>query len=72
MKLERRNVGDLLVAMADVEATHVVYVELNREEESRFYNTGTGISDAQRIVVEVRRLQAQKDSKSPLEDLQLQ
>jgi len=58
--------------MADVEATHVVYVELNREEESRFYNTGTGISDAQRIVVEVRRLLAEKDPKVLQEDLQLQ
>ena len=70
-KMERRNVEDLLVAMADVQATHVVHVELNREKEGRFYHTGRGISNMHRVVVEVDRLQAQKDSKSQLEDFLL-
>jgi hypothetical protein len=71
MKLERRTVGDLLIAMADAQATHVVHVELDREQESRFYKTAEGISSLHRVVVEPKRMQMQKDSKSPLMLLEL-
>jgi hypothetical protein len=41
-KLERRSIADLLEAMADVEATHVIHVELDKSAESRFYKTAMG------------------------------
>jgi hypothetical protein len=51
-KLERRSISDLLEAMADVEATHVIHVELDRSAESRFYKTAKGIDELHRVVVE--------------------
>ena len=70
-KVERRTVADLLNAMADVEATHVVHVELQREQESRFYRTADGADTVHRVVVKRGQLQAQEDSQTPLAPLLL-
>jgi hypothetical protein len=46
-------------------------VELNREHESRFYNTAKGISDVHRVVVRSGGITTQKDSRKELKDLVL-
>jgi hypothetical protein len=71
MKLERSTIGDLLVAMAEVEATHVVHVELDREDESRFYHTTKGINRLHRVVVARDEMQGQADSRAAMQPLQL-
>lgn len=71
MKLERRSVEDLLVAMAGAEATHVVHVEVHREDESRFFRTAKGIDDLHRVVVKKDGLQGQKKSTAVLRPLEL-
>ena len=69
--VERRNVADLLDAMAEAEATHVVHVEVNREDESRFYRPVKGSNAFHRVVVTKSGLEAQNDSKSALEKISL-
>jgi hypothetical protein len=71
MKLERRTIGDLLTAMAEVEATHVVHVELDRKDETRFYHTAKGINSLHRVVVARDGMHAQDDSHQPLGKLKL-
>jgi hypothetical protein len=69
MKLERSNISDLLESMAAVPATHAVHVEVNREDEGRFYNTAKGIKTLQRVVVTADGLEAQNDSRTPMKAL---
>ena len=71
MKMERRNVADLIDSMAAVPATHVVHVKLDREAESRFYHTAKDTKRFHRVVVTANQLEAQEDSLSPLENLKL-
>ena len=63
--------ADLLDAMVDVEATHVVHVELIRDRESRFYNTTDGVNALHRVVVRADSMEAQLDSHTPLTNLKL-
>lgn len=71
MKLERRTVGDLLIAMSQAEATHVVQVDVWREKESRFYRTVKGATELHRIQVTGTGLKAQKNSRLQLKSIEL-
>ncbi len=71
LKLERSTVGDLLLAMQDAEATHVVHVELDRENEGRFYKTAKGISRFHQIEVTKDTLKAKESSMGKVELLDL-
>src|SRR3990167_3922090 len=67
MKLERRTVKDLLISMLDAEATHVVHVELNREEEGRFYKTAKNVKRFHQMEVTKDTLKGKKTSRSDVE-----
>jgi len=70
-KIERRSVEDLLNSMVNVEATHVVHVELQREAESRFYTTAKGVDKVHRVVIKAGGLKAQAKSTDALVELKL-
>ncbi len=71
MKLERRTVKDLLDSMLDAEATHVVHVRLDRENEGRFYSTTTNVKRFHQIEITAGMLKGKETSHSRKETIVL-
>lgn len=69
--LERRSVGDLLDAMVEMEATHVFHVELDREDQSRFYRSAKGIKKLHSVEVTRDGMRGRKDAVSEWAPLEL-
>jgi hypothetical protein len=71
MKLERRTVKDLLNSMLDAEATHVVHVRLDRENEARFYSTTANVKRFHQIEITEGMLKGKETSRSKIETVVL-
>ncbi len=70
-KLERRTVKDLLDAMVCAEATHVVHVQLDRDDEGRFYKTAPNIKRFHQVVVSKDHMKGKESSRSEVEEFVL-
>jgi hypothetical protein len=69
--MDRNNVADLLAAMQGIEATHVVEVRLDTENENRFYATAKDIKRFREVQVSSNGVKGRVDARAEMEDIAL-